>query len=94
MRIVVALSSSISSQPRMPKHVPTFKHLIASSSRVDDPPQRRQKGVNDLLASARVNRPVIREDSDERIWTPGVNAGAVASTSAGLVDIDNNVIHP
>jgi hypothetical protein len=45
----------LAAHPRMPKHVPSFKHLIATShSR--GPDKRPEKSVNDLLTSSRTGQ--------------------------------------
>ena len=78
----------------MPKHVPTFKHLLntsATNAQAADPPER---GVNELLASSRRHKPVQREipphiARGERIWAPSADAG-----SSGLVEFEDGGVHP
>ncbi|WVW81021.1 hypothetical protein I302_103012 [Kwoniella bestiolae CBS 10118] len=85
----------------MPKHLPTFKHLLHSSQQ----PQKaepKEKSVNDLLSSSRSLRPRDvpphlngASSSNERIWSPS----PIASTSGtsglgGLVDVEQGGVHP
>jgi hypothetical protein len=81
----------------MPKHVPSFKHLIATSGQPDNPSKRREKTVGDLLAIARLRTPAVRDDpphlSSESVWSPGVSAGDT-STSTTLIGIEDGAVHP
>ena len=45
----------LAAHPRMPKHVPSFKHLIATSP-LRGPDKRPEKDVNDLLTSSRTGQ--------------------------------------
>ncbi|WWC72434.1 uncharacterized protein I206_106396 [Kwoniella pini CBS 10737] len=79
----------------MPKHLPTFKHLLHSSQPTQKK-ENKEKSVNDLLSSSRNARPVIPSNRDlpphitsERIWTP-----SNTSSSGGLVEVEQGGIHP
>ncbi len=78
-------------QHRMPKHVPTFKHLL-TSTQAPQQSEHREKSVNDLIASSRVHKPVQRDlpphiTRGERVWAPSTTVG-------GLVDVEDGGIHP
>ncbi|ORY35836.1 hypothetical protein BCR39DRAFT_512456 [Naematelia encephala] len=72
----------------MPKHVPTFKHLIASSSTSNDrqPPHERSRSVNDILASYRAQKPGSRDVPP----LPSVRVGGVS----GIEDVVESGVFP
>lgn len=75
----------------MPKHAPSFKHLLTATS----PPQQvghREKSVNDLIANSRVHYPAQRDlpphtAQGERVWTPSTGVG-------GLLGVEDGGVHP
>ena len=77
---------------RMPKHVPTYKHLL-TTSQPSSQSEYREQGVNDLIAKSRVQKPVQRDlpphiTRGVRVWAPtttGIN---------GLPDVDEGGVHP
>ena len=75
----------------MPKHVPTFKHLISTSfsQRTDKSQRQEQRSVTEILADLRANStPPSHSDiaDQERLWT--------GETGAGLLDVERGVVHP
>ena len=63
----------------MPKHVPTFKHLIATSFN-PQPTEKKDKTVSELLAQYRLQRPTEDDRPDagpSKAWAPrpGVTHG-------------------
>ena len=77
----------------MPKHVPSFKHLLASPAtpqKQDNQPPTRS--VNDLLATSRITRQLQNEAvaglrPGETLWTP-------TTAAIGLLDVDAGAVHP
>ncbi|OXB39454.1 hypothetical protein LQV05_000693 [Cryptococcus neoformans] len=72
----------------MPKHVPTFKHLLYSSqshaqqqSQPQPAPQRRRPGPRGIP-------PYI---VGENVWSPNTSGGVDATL---LMDLDNGAVHP
>lgn len=72
----------------MPKHVPTFKHLLYSSksdirqqSQPQPTPQRRRPGPRGIP-------PYI---VGENVWSPNTSGGVDATL---LMDLDNGAVHP
>ncbi|WVF68153.1 hypothetical protein IAT40_002916 [Kwoniella sp. CBS 6097] len=94
----------------MPKHVPTFKHLLHTSQTPRAEPHAREKSVNELLSSSRQSKlrdtpPHIASDaaSGERVWNPSSSAGSSSSANAGiglgagargLLDVEDGGVHP
>ncbi|KAL7422656.1 hypothetical protein Q5752_001947 [Cryptotrichosporon argae] len=63
----------------MPKHVPTFKHLLHTST-TPSQATKKERSVNDLLASSRQNRERDRAARSERerpphLWLPDTGDG-------------------
>lgn len=87
----------------MPKHALTFKHLVASSfSSSNQRRDERQRSVNDLIASSRTHRPVVRDTPLQagghvnlavRAWTPEPSVGIIATSSLPVPGEDGTV-HP
>jgi hypothetical protein len=83
----------------MPKHVPTFKHLIATSTTRREDRAEREWTVNDRLAASRaVHRDhVIRDlqhaplasSSGERVWT---STGGTEGLNAPIAE--EGAVHP
>jgi hypothetical protein len=89
----------------MPKHVPTFKHLIATSY-TRGPERCPEKSVNDLLSSSRTGQhaassslgPLGRETPPhlrhgERVWMPSPGTAGDGG-GLGLVDVQEGAVHP
>jgi len=77
--------------PHMPKHVPTFKHLLASAQPLRES-EYRERSVNELIASSRAQKPVQRDlpphiVGSERVWAP-------SSGPSGLPDVEDGGVHP
>ncbi|WVQ95700.1 hypothetical protein IAU59_002799 [Kwoniella sp. CBS 9459] len=77
----------------MPKHVPTFKHLLHTSQTPRAEPQSRERSVNELLSSSRQSK--LRElpphisaggsEGGERTWSPALPGGSGESGHGGVV---------
>ncbi|WWC65405.1 uncharacterized protein I303_108023 [Kwoniella dejecticola CBS 10117] len=83
----------------MPKHLPTFKHLL-HSTQTDQKAEPKQKSVNDLISSSRNARPVAGSSRDvpphlagERVWSPSSTSSTTGS-AGGLVDVEEGGVHP
>ena len=74
----------------MPKHPPTFKHLVNSSyNQPRDAQTKTELSVAEQLAQLRISRPAVQESSqvEQKVWEPST------SIDGGLVDIDNGGVH-
>ncbi|OCF58445.1 hypothetical protein L486_04478 [Kwoniella mangroviensis CBS 10435] len=85
----------------MPKHLPTFKHLLHSSQQVQRTDTKSEKSVNDLLSSSRNARPrdvpphLNGTSTNERVWAPSPIASTCGTSGiGGLVEVENGGVHP
>ncbi|WWD20553.1 hypothetical protein CI109_105029 [Kwoniella shandongensis] len=86
----------------MPKHVPTFKHLLHTPLTPQRSESKESKSVNDLLATSRILRPSVRDvpphiiASGERVWTPptSIASGSGGGGGLGLIDVEEGGVHP
>lgn len=78
----------------MPKHVLTFKNLIATSHTHRDDRTPRERGVNDLLEASRAQARAVR-DRPPHIPPGGEGRWNMATTSTlPMVVAGEQTIHP
>lgn len=78
----------------MPKHVPTFKHLIATSSSREQDRKQRDRTVNELLQASREQQRNIRDAPPHLRSARGQGPWSSATPSVAELASGEAEIHP
>lgn len=92
----------------MPKHVPTFKHLIATSQDRKEKPGKQEKSVVEILANSRANSrhfhaASVEEQGASSSSLPGSAFGlreriwqptSPGAPASGLMEAEDGSVHP